>query len=153
MTKTAKTSITSPKNPISNWGSKKPQTQANYDYKNRYKEPGSKDSKTIQGEGYTIQDLLQKHASGIAPPVQLTGEYDDEEPDLDDDISYRQPDTDLTDIDNLVKKAENTNAILEEEAQIKKEAKVASKKEAEKQQIIDDYLDKNSVAENKEKES
>ncbi|WNK13157.1 MAG: hypothetical protein [Microvirus sp.] len=46
-----------------------------------------KPSKTIQGEAYTIADLLIKHANGIIPAVSLQGLYDEDPTHNDEDMS------------------------------------------------------------------
>ena len=68
-------------------------------------------SETVEGEAYTIQELLQKHVNGIMPPVGLNPLYDHDEPTHEDDVTLRKPDLDLTDIDDMkikVKKAQAT---------------------------------------------
>lgn len=86
---------------------------------------------TVQGESYTVQELLEKYAQGQTPAVQLTPLYDHDEPTFDDDITLRNPE-DLTDVDELKRKVEDTQEQLKYEQEQKEiDAKEkALKKEA-----------------------
>jgi len=83
-------------------------------YKNKWKfeptgEKNNKPSQTVQGEAYTIQELLKKHANGIMPPVGLDPLYDHDEPTFEDDLTLRKPDLDLTDIEDIKNKVSKAN--------------------------------------------
>ncbi|AXL14924.1 hypothetical protein [Microviridae sp.] len=65
-------------------------------------------SQTVQGDSYTVQELIEKHVQGIAPSVGLNPEYDHEEPSFEDDVTLRKPDLDLTDIDQMSEKVKTT---------------------------------------------
>lgn len=64
-------------------------------------------SLTVQGDAYTVKQLLEKHVQGIMPPVGLDPLYDHEEPSFEDDTTLRNPDLDLTDIDKIKDKIED----------------------------------------------
>ncbi len=81
-------------------------------------------SDTVQGEAYTIQELIKRHTNGLMPPVGLTPLYDHEEPTHEDSTILRKPDFDLTDIDEVRNTIKETNKKLSnaQKAKAKKEA-------------------------------
>ena len=106
-------------------------TQTTYKIKDSEKTTITDPSQTVQGEAYTIQELLQKHVNGIMPSVGLDPQYDhDDGAELDDDVTMRKPDLDLTDIDSMSEKVrETTNKI--------KKAKETKRKKARSEQPND----------------
>ncbi len=81
-------------------------------------------SQTVQGESYTIQELIKRHVNGLMPPVGLTPLYDHDEPTHEDSTILRKPDFDLTDIDEVKKTITETNKKLSnaQKAKAKKDA-------------------------------
>ncbi len=84
-------------------------------------------SQTVEGESYTIQELIKRHVNGLMPPVGLTPLYDHDEPTHDDYIGMRKPDFDLTDIDEIKNKVKDAN----EKISKAQKAKQSKAKEAE----------------------
>jgi len=67
-------------------------------------EPGSL---TIQGDAYSIKELLEKYANGVMPAIGKTGDFE-EEPDIDSPDPTRAPDFDLSDLDTLGRETRET---------------------------------------------
>lgn len=93
---------------------------ANYKNGNDFAETLEKGSKTIPGDSYTIQVLLQKYSQGILPSVKRNVEFIPEE-----NFDLLKPiiavDRDLTDIDELKQKnAEKQISIKQRQALAKK---------------------------------
>ncbi len=77
-------------------------------------------SETVQGEAYTVQELLNRHVQGLMPPVGLTPLYDHDEPTHDDYVGMRKPDFDLTDIDEIKAKVKDANQKITKAKNLKK---------------------------------
>jgi len=107
-------------------------TQTTYKVKKSEQTTITEPSQTVEGEAYTIQELLQKHVNGIMPNVGLNPQYDgdDTEVSFDDDITFRKPDLDLTDIDTMAEKVKKTTQKI-------KKAKEAKRKKARSEQPND----------------
>jgi len=74
---------------------------ANYVFKKEYGEKNTKDSLTVPGESYTVNQLLERARSGvpIAQMVNVKKGYFDEGAEIDDFAP--EPDFDLVDIENM----------------------------------------------------
>lgn len=83
-------------------------------------ENSEKPSLTLENEAYTIRELFERHAQGILP--EYTDMQYDDDPQFEDADFTRDPDVDLTDIDNA-------KSILEN---------IESKKESKRAQAIAD---------------
>lgn len=109
----------------------------NYNYKldTGYEENHSP-SMTVPGESYSIQDLIQKHTSGIPVPVFHQGEYDDE-PEHDDYDKRELMNADIVEQNEAIQEAQEkieqakeaikkatdeNNATKERTAQLEEEA-------------------------------
>lgn len=75
-------------------------------------EENNEPSETVQGDSYTVKELIEKHVNGIMPAVGLQPEYDHEEPSHDDDVTLRSPDLDLSDIDQITEKIKTVQTKL-----------------------------------------
>jgi len=67
----------------------------------------SEGSLTIQGDAYSIKELLEKYANGVMPAIGKTGDFE-EEPDIDSPDPTRAPDFDLSDLDRLGRETKET---------------------------------------------
>jgi len=101
-----------------------PRTKHNWELSIDDKEINLSPSKTIQGESYTIQELLKKHASGNMPDIERNGVYqDDENIDSMDMEKYQR--LDLADRQRIA--SQNAESIIQKEQAIKaKHAKKAT---------------------------
>lgn len=78
-------------------------------------------SATIPGETYTITELMAKQAHGLLP--QFSVAYEDQDANIDDDISHRRP-LDLTDLQATADKSQYTiDQAIAEKKQSDKDAK------------------------------
>lgn len=109
-------------------------SQLNYISDPNLREKRKGESQTIPGEAYTIKELLEKFASGIPLPDQSV--YYDEKPTFETDTTLRDPDRDLSNLDDYIDQV------------IRNEQKRSSerKKEAEKPEKLADEETKGSSA-------
>ena len=105
---------------------KKAHFKSKYNWTSPKGETNNSPSKTVQGESYTIKELLEKHSTGLMPPVGLEPQYDTEEPTHDDSMLLRKQNLDLTDIDDLKDTVNKTKA--KQSAIKKKEAEAKQSK-------------------------
>ncbi len=101
-------------------------TRQKYQNSNTFKSHGgeknSGKSKTVQDESYTVRELLEKHANGLMPQVGMNPQYDYEEATHDDDVTFRKPDLDLTDIDEISLKVKKTHSAIKRAEEAKRKA-------------------------------
>ena len=72
----------------------------NYNPKDEPNEKVIGPSLTIPDDAYTIQELLNRHAEGMMPPIENDPQWE-EYPDIDSPNPLRQPDADLTDLQSM----------------------------------------------------
>lgn len=114
---------------------KKPPTSwATYDHTKMTKEKNSGEVKTVPNEAYTIRELYERHA--VPEGLNRNGHYD-EDVSHDDDVSFRTPGFDLSEIDNklntieAVKKRIENKKILDQKSKDKEKIKSELLKEIE----------------------
>jgi len=98
---------------------KKYRTQTTYKVKKSEQIKITEPSQSVAGEAYTIKELLEKHANGIMPQLTINDQYDND-PELDDDVTMRNPDLDLTDIDTMAEKVKKTQDKIKKASETKR---------------------------------
>lgn len=112
-------------------------SQYNFKTDSLHLEKVTGESETVQGDSYTIQELMQKHTQGIMPPVGKQPYYD-ENPDIDNPDITRRPDFDLSDVTENQIKLENL-ADLYKEQQVQLKLK-QTKKQQQKTKELEDKI-------------
>ena len=87
-------------------------------------------SETVPGEGRTVRELLEDYTSGIPLPLSQE-EFYNPQANFETDTTTRNPDFDLTDVENIVEKQILTEAKAEESKRAKLEEKIDDQKSEE----------------------
>lgn len=103
---------------------KRPTSWATYDHSKSKKEENSGEVVTIPNDAFTIRELYQKHA--VPEGLHRNGHYD-EDVSHDDDVTYRTPGWDLSDIDEKLKTIKTVKDKIEQKKILDQKAKETEK--------------------------